>query len=306
LDKKKWRIGGVALLVVAVVIVTGWRLDWFSGLFQAQETAVQAEQQQQDASDTKEAWEAFMQTADALYEAALMDNNRQLAFSLINRLEQQAASESVRIAGNKVGWLAFDQSMREAQRALGNGKQGQAIDETTRIALAVEALAATTPSWLRYELVLEDDLLALRDTWLAEGATSLDNTLTALTTLQDHVNRISLAAMLANAGERVNALQAQIDLTQRALKAGSQNPQQTVYVEGTLLALGQSITQLFDASGAAEEQATAMPLDPIGEQGNSQRLLLTMYISAAVIAVLAYVAYRRYRYEQDKGKPFKK
>jgi hypothetical protein len=31
-----------------------------------------------------------------------------------------------------------------------------------------------------------------------------------------------------------------------------------------------------------------------------------MYISAAVIAVLAYVAYRRYRYEQDKGKPIKK
>ncbi|MCQ6558008.1 sporulation protein YpjB [Paenibacillus mendelii] len=243
----------------------------------------------------------FVKLADQVY-AAANAGNRQLAYSMVNRLEQAAAKPEIRNIGNLPGWEAFDRSLRDARQALSDDKGNAAYLQAARLKLAADALFRKAPLWLQYREVLKNDLVRMRQAWSAQGIDRPAAALANLNVLQLHSKRIEVAALMGRPQEQVRAFYDQIERTERILAFASSHKEHKRLVEGAFIALDQTVEALFVTNAAvAEAPLPAMLPQTIRDARRGKEQLATMYISAFVLGVLGYAGWRRYRFDQNHG-----
>lgn len=301
-------IGATIVLAAFLMITAGCASDWVR-------TAAVHETSETYAQTTDLGGNKAIRLADELYNAA-NKGNRQLAYTALVQLEREAHRSEVRAMGTSRGWRAFDASIESAKKAFTQKPNGEeAYLQAARLRLAIDALYRSSPLWLQYQNVIQEDLERLRQAWVIEWEDRSSAELAALNVLRIHAERFEVAALLERPEADVTHFQ---DLMNRmeyaivyAVKSGGANERNRT-LDRVWLELQNSADVLFSdgpvakaASGELPEAAAAGPatsriMPPAsGMAGREQ--LATMFIAAFVMGVLAFVGWQRYKFEESHG-----
>ncbi|MBB3109308.1 hypothetical protein FHS18_001360 [Paenibacillus phyllosphaerae] len=248
----------------------------------------------------------IVQIADELYAAANV-GNRQLAYASLVKLEKESKDPAIRTVGERTGWEAFDHSIQQAKKALSSSNLSAAYLEASRLKLAVDAIFQQAPLWHQYRALIQDDMNRLHQSWVVQWEDRPSAELAALQVLRVHAERFEVAALLERPEERVASFQDQISRMEYAIiyaaKSGEMNERSKALDEAWTL-LQRSADSLFQDSSATKTAAGGIePADL--QQGIAsmavREQLTTMFIGAFVMSVLAFVGWRRYKFEESHG-----
>ncbi|MCM3341311.1 sporulation protein YpjB [Paenibacillus sp. MER TA 81-3] len=158
---------------------------------------------------------------------------------------------------------------------------------TARLRLATDALTHPKQAmWLQYEQVLRDDMSRLmqaerKEDWQIRANQWLE-----------HIDRIRAAAIIQRNPQSIEIMESIVQLVQR----GVQGEIRTAEVNQTLNKYGDVLlSQLF---GKSKEEPALGPL-----QNDSLPMQWTFMLAFIVCLTLTYVAFQKYRYEQDVIRP---
>lgn len=248
---------------------------------------------------TSSTWQRVQRSADAIYEASTA-GNRQTAYyagqQLSSQLKQLLATDSL-IESSQVQVI-----YREAKLMLANIEQKKSAvqwrPQAARIKLAVDAAGAQSVEapgnamWLQYEPIIEEDIARIRQAINMRNTRAYASASAMLQTLQEHTDRIAIAAVIANKSTEMNALLNSVTYMSRVLDAGER---------GTIASqLSQQVLAPVEAATAAlfidNEEREQPVIAPIGG-GVPHRWIFG--ISSLISSLLAYVSWRKY-----KGTPY--
>ncbi|MBN3527599.1 sporulation protein YpjB [Paenibacillus apiarius] len=187
------------------------------------------------------------------------------------------------------GVRALSDAIVQVKRALPAVEINEAklMHVTARLRLAADALTHTKqPMWLQYEQVLRDDMNRLMQAERKE-----DWRLRANQWLE-HIDRIRAAAIIQRNPETIEIMESIVQLVQR----GVQGEIRTAEVNQALNKYGDVLlSQLF---GKTKEEPALGSL-----QNHSLPMQWTFMLAFIVCMTLTYVAFQKYRYEQDVIRP---
>ncbi|MFC4103700.1 sporulation protein YpjB [Paenibacillus xanthanilyticus] len=253
--------------------------------------------------------------ADELYNAA-NKGDRQHAYSALVQLERESKRDEVRSMGTLKGWQAFDASIQSAKKAFTQKPNGEeAYLQAARLKLAIDALYRSSPLWLQYQDVIQEDLERLRQAWVIEWEDRASAELAALNVLRIHAERVEVAALLERPEADVSHFQDLMNRMEYAIVYAAKSSgakERNRNLDRVWLELQNSADVLFNdnaatktASGELSDAAAAgpaptrimppVPAAPVREQ------LATMFIAAFVMGVLAFVGWQRYKFEESHG-----
>ncbi|SFS80942.1 sporulation protein YpjB [Paenibacillus sp. BC26] len=243
--------------------------------------------------------------SDQIYTAAY-GSNRQLVFTLLQRLETLSAAKAVRTSGTAAGWTAFDESMELAKDALlQKHASGLWYTQAARLKLASDALnRPNVPLWLQYEGILREDEQRIRTAWQMQSEGRAEAAAVTLGIYKEHVERFEVAALMQRDEASLRLLKEQMSYAEQVLagvEGGTANPEA---VQIALSGLDHAANQLFRHSdGEAAIAEVIPPGTTIGSLRNGRAQIAEMFIAAFVMAILALAGWRKYR-QQLNGVPF--
>ena len=253
--------------------------------------------------------EQLNQLCEQLYSAA-NEENRQLAYSLIGRLETVAADTGIRRSGTIQGWIAFDKSLEDAKLAIvQTGNSSSWYRQTARLKLASDVLVRPeAPLWLQYEQVLGDDENRLQQSWQSQQERHAEAALVFLHIFREHLERFEVAALMQRETSLLDNLKGRLDYTERLLRYTGQGKIASASIHRSFQALNLAISDLF-ASSSVTSSITVQSAPGImaaSEYRAGREQLVIMYITAIILAILAFAGWRRFSYEQQHGIPYRK
>lgn len=243
------------------------------------------------------------QLMDQLYTAA-NDANRQVVYTLLQRIEGLSANEAVRKNGTEAGWAAFDQTVKQMkQRVSEKGASQQWYLEAAKLKLASDALyRPTVPLWLQYEGVLKDDENRIKVAWQSQIEGHVAAAKVNLDIYRDHMDRFEIAALMQRDEAQIQAVKAQITYTERILAAvdgRTVKPQEVIYALNGLDSAASRLFRLSDGQPALAEAIT--PGMTIGEYRRGSGQIVEMFIAAFVMGILGFAGWRKYSIYRDEG-----
>ncbi|PWW05525.1 sporulation protein YpjB [Paenibacillus cellulosilyticus] len=241
-------------------------------------------------------WQRVQRSADAIYEAAT-EGNRQTAYFAGQQLSSQLQELLTADSSNTVNqWRGIYQ---ESKLMLGNIEQGKSAvlwrPQAIRIKLAVDAAGAAAvgvPSnamWLQYDPIIKEDIARIKQAINMRNAQAYASAGAMLHTLQEHVDRIAIAATIANKTAEMNALQNSVTYMSRLLEAGERGSIATQLSQQVLAPVEAASAALFGSNHEREQPVIA----PIGG-GVPHRWIFG--ISSLISSLLAYVSWRKYKH----------
>ena len=254
--------------------------------------------------------EQVNQLSEQLYSAA-NEENRQLAYSLIGRLETVAGDSVIRRSGMVQGWTAFDKSLEDAKLAIvQTGTSSSWYRQAARLKLASDALLRPeAPLWLQYEQVLSDDENRLQQAWQSQQEGHAEAAVVFLHIFREHIERFEVAALMQREASLLTNLKDRLDYTERLLHfTGEEGNIDPASIPQSFQALSLAISDLF-ASSSVTSSITVQSAPGVmtaSEYRAGREQLVIMYISAIVLGILAFAGWRRFTYEQKHGVPYRK
>ncbi|WP_187434052.1 sporulation protein YpjB [Paenibacillus methanolicus] len=300
-------IGATIVLAAILMITAGCASDW------ARTTSVH--ESAQTYSRNAVGGDKAIKIADELYSAA-NKGNRQLAYTALVQLERESKRGEVRAMGTLKGWQAFDASIQSAKKAFAQRPNGgEAYLQAARLKLAIDALYRSSPLWLQYQHVIQEDLERLRQAWVIEWEDRSSAELAALNVLRIHAERFEVAALLERPEADVTQFQDLMNRMEYAIvyaAKSSGTKERNRNLDRVWLELQNSVDVLFNdnaatkaASGELPDAAAAGPaptrIKPMVPAAPVREQLATMFIAAFVMGVLAFVGWQRYKFEESHG-----
>lgn len=245
------------------------------------------------------------QLTDQLYTAA-NDANRQVVYTLLQRIEGLSAYDAIRSHGTEAGWTAFDQTVKQMKQEVSEkGTSQHWYLEAAKLKLASDALyRPTVPLWLQYEGVLKDDENRIKVAWQSQIEGHNAAARVNLNIYRDHMDRFEIAALMQRDETQIKGLKDQITYTERILAAvdgGTVKPQEVLYALDGLDAASSRLFRLSDGQPALAEAIP--PGTTIGEYRRGSGQIVEMFIAAFVMAVLGFAGWRKYSQYRDVGEP---
>ncbi|MFB9329604.1 sporulation protein YpjB [Paenibacillus aurantiacus] len=300
-------IGATLVLAAILMITSGCASDWVR-------TAAVHEKSESYANTATSGIKAI-RIADELYDAA-NKGNRQLAYTALIQLERESKRTEVRAMGTSKGWKAFDASIQSAKKAFAQKPNGEeAYLHAARLRLAIDALYRSSPLWLQYQNVVQEDLERLRQAWVIEWEDRSSAELAALNVLRIHAERFEVAALLERPEADVTHFQELMNRMEYAIVYAAKSSgakERNRNLDRVWLELQNSADMLFGdssvtkpASGEPSEAAATDPaparIMPLVPDMAAREQLATMFIAAFVMGILAFVGWQRYKFEESHG-----
>ncbi|WP_165822499.1 sporulation protein YpjB [Paenibacillus montanisoli] len=289
-----------ALLCSAVII------GLLSGCQLATHAAVKSAKPAFEADQPSNALEQLSSLSDEIYTAAY-GSNRQLVFTLLQRLETVSSSQDVRSSGTQAGWKAFDSSMAKAKKALlQKNESRQWYTQAARLKLASDALnRPRVPLWLQYEGVLREDEQRLRTSWLMQSEGNAEAAAASLDIYREHVERFEVAALMQREEASVRHLQNQMTYAKQVLSGANEGLAHPDAVMIALDGLEQAANAVFKQGDGEAALAEAIPPGAtIGSLRSGRAQLAEMFMAAFVMVILSLAGWRKYNQQQPQGLPF--
>lgn len=241
-------------------------------------------------------WQRVQRSADAIYEAAT-EGNRQTAYYAGQQLSSQL--QELLEADNYIAANQWKMTHQEVKLMLGNIEQGKTAvlwrPQAIRIKLAVDAAGAEAigvpdnAMWLQYDPVIDEDIARIRQAINMRNAQAYASAGAMLHLLQEHVDRISIAAVMAHKTTEMNALQNSVTYMSRLLEAGERGTIAAQLSQQVLTPVEAAAAVLFSSNDEREQPVIA----PIGG-GVPHRWIFS--ISSLISSLLAYVSWRKYKH----------
>ncbi|MBD3918821.1 hypothetical protein H8B09_08670 [Paenibacillus sp. PR3] len=281
--RKRWLVACMLSLMLTVVLIG------------AAAAAAPSERTATSIS-TSSTWQRVQRSADAIYEASTAGNRQaayyagqQLSSQLKELLEAERLNESSQLQA----------IYREAKLMLANIEQKKSAvlwrPQATRIKLAVDAAGAqsvglaSNAMWLQYEPIIEEDIARIRQAINIRNAQAYASASAMLHTLQEHTDRIAIAAAIADKSTEMNALLNSVTYMSRLLNAGERGTIASQLSQQVLAPVEAATAALFSGNAEREEPVIA----PIGG-GVPHRWIFG--ISSLISSLLAYVSWRKYKH----------
>jgi hypothetical protein len=246
-------------------------------------------------SSTNTTWQRVQRSADAIYEAAT-DGNRQTAYFAGQLLSSQL--RGLIMDDGNYNANQWQETYEEVKLMLDNIEKGKTAVvwrvQAIRIELAVDAAGAETiglpagAMWLQYEPVIHEDISRIRQAINMRNTKAYASAAALLNTLQEHVNRIAIAAAIANKSAEISALQNSVTYMSRLLDAGERGAIAASLSQQVLVPVEAASAALFSTKDMREQPVIA----PIGG-GVPHRWIFG--ISSLISSLLAYVSWRKYK-----------
>lgn len=238
----------------------------------------------------KNVMEQVQLSIDNFYEAVNV-GQRQVAYQCL--LKAQQSLTDVQLAMTQRALL--EHHIVLAKRALIESQTDGTFLQAVRLKLAVATM--TEPQnkqlWRKYEVIMNEDLRRLHNSWQTYNAASVPTQLTELANLQRHFMRIELAAQMSQPASLVTSASQQLVRMERMIRlaASSNSPiEQQAMLDGQYEQLEQSLAQLFD-----DAQIASASLPDISTDVTQPMKLATMFVSLFIVSILTYVGLRKYR-----------
>ncbi len=229
---------------------------------------------------------AFLQEAEALYEAANGGDGTSIA--------KHAARTEARLRALPMEGVATAEGIEALARSVSRMKRLAAAvrpepdkirNQAAEIRLAADAIAhPQTPMWHRYGPIVQEDLRLLEKA-IAEKASQAEQ-LGRLRGLQAHYQLIRTAILIHAETYIVERADAILRYAERILAAKTPNP---AYAADLASSLQEAIGGLFpaqDQSSSAEAMMTPVSGSPWG---------WSAFMGVFIVAVLSWVGWRRYQ-----------
>ncbi|XID94337.1 sporulation protein YpjB [Paenibacillaceae bacterium WGS1546] len=250
-----------------------------------------------EAAASREAYQRFLRTAEALYDAANR-GDPELARKRSLELEIELRRLPLDGIASADGVHALSQAVTEMKRATAAVRPDERAwkSKAAALRLAADALAhPDKPIWHRYRSVMEEDLHGLEKALPSRSAAAEPApkaALDALEALKRHYELIRAAALIRTEPWKVERTDAAIRYANRVYRADSPAEQ---LVQSTIPALREAIGGLFPEDAATEE-ALVPPLGPVPPSW-----AWSATIGSFIVTVLTWVGWRRYRNEAFSG-----
>ncbi|SDW29944.1 sporulation protein YpjB [Paenibacillus sp. CF384] len=284
--------------VVIIVLLSGCNLSTYA----AGNLAKPASTLEPDSDQKPNAIAQLSALSDQIYTAAY-GSNRQLVYTLLQRLETISAAKAVRESGTAAGWAAFDESMALAKDALLQ-KQASRLwyTQAARLKLAGDALnRPKVPLWLQYEGVLREDEQRIRTAWQMQSEGRAEAASVTLGIYKEHVERFEVAALMQRDEESLRQLKEQMMYAEQVLvgvDGGTASPEAVLIA---LSGLEHAANQVFKrADGEAAIAEVIPPGTTVGSLRNGRAQIAEMFIAAFVMAILALAGWRKYRQQPNR------
>ncbi|CAM4400067.1 sporulation protein YpjB [Paenibacillus endophyticus] len=247
---------------------------------------------------TERQLQRFDAIATSIYEAAY-SNNKQAGFQHIQLLKQLMADDLMQSAGSLEGWSAIESDAKQLEKKLvGGSSNSNWLMEAAKIRLAADALVHSDHAlWLQYEKVMLDDLSRVEKAWKRQTDDGAIAARASMTSLENHVERISSALSIQFGLGIERELMERIQYTNRLLEANASNKTNEAMIDRSLQALKASMDRLIDKSRSTE----SMPV--IATEPVSNPLSWTLFLGAVISAVLAWSGWRKYKSDPFGVKP---
>lgn len=236
-------------------------------------------------ASTQKSLEDFNKTSEEFYQQ-VNDQKLQEAIITMQLLEKQVTAIQFSGVAKLEGVEALFASILEAKRLLASiePNQRENVMSAAKIRLAADALMhRSQPMWHQYYRVLHKDLKELK---AANGEKQAEGVRHAYTRFKEHYTIIRPSLLISAdpaQDEKFRALFATLD---GAIKDSGVHLDK---VDQLLPALSSLIDETFER----ENEAAYVPLP------ESQRpVLVTAVLGSIIVAVLAYVGWRKYRFDQ--------
>ncbi|GGD69032.1 sporulation protein YpjB [Paenibacillus nasutitermitis] len=244
--------------------------------------------------------ESLEELSEAFY-ASANKGNRQLSYTLLERIRQAARLPEVRQYGTQAGWKAWDSGVENTRVILARNASSLAwINEAARMKLAVDVLInPQAPLWLQYKEVMQDDWNRVRLAWKSQTAGHAQAALRQLDLYDTHAKRIELAALMQRPEAFTIDLRKRMDYVRQVLETKDLNSGSSTNVTTALVSLEDAAESLFGRKEA--EDALALQVPQLSGENKVGEQLAVLYISAFVMGILAFSGWRRFAYEQKHG-----
>ncbi|MBH5317931.1 hypothetical protein I6N90_08955 [Paenibacillus sp. GSMTC-2017] len=233
------------------------------------------------------------ETATALYNAAYQ-NNRQVAFAELQKLQKYLDNDMLKIYGESGGWLALTNDANTIETALSNGvKNSQWIENAVRIRLGTDALInGKRGLWLQYESLLVEDMASVHQAWKRGSSNNIIAAKAVMKSVSLHADRIEPAALLAGDSIRMNELEERIGYINRLLearKSSKYDSEADKKIEQSIEGIDIAINGIFQSY----EEASANPVIAIPYRPSPLKWIF--FIGAIISAVLTWTGWRKYK-----------
>ncbi|GMK42207.1 hypothetical protein PCCS19_52660 [Paenibacillus sp. CCS19] len=280
--RKRWLVACMLCLVLTVLLIG------------AAAAAAPTERTATSIS-TSSTWQRVQRSADAIYEASTL-GNRQTAYYVGQQLSSQL--QKLLDARSSDQLSQWQDIHREVKMMLVNIEQGKTAvlwrPQAIRIKLAVDAAGAQSigvpdsAMWLQYEPIIEDDIAKIRQAINMRNTQAYASATAMLHSLQEHTDRIAIAAAIANKSSEMKALLNSVTYMSRLLDAGERGTINAQLSQQVLAPVEAASAALFSSSEEREEPVIA----PIGGAVPHRWIF---GISSLISSLLAYVSWRKYK-----------
>lgn len=239
-------------------------------------------------SDRSEKWKKLDHYAEQIYQASVTGELKNIQ-QVVMEMENLFTETTFNPVTNVEGVRALRNEVVQVQRILSSisPQQEELLSATARLRLAMDAITHPKQAmWLQYEPILRDDIAHLlatdqREAWLPLAQCWLQ-----------HIDRILPAATIQRDDQTIERMESLRQLVTESI-SGQHTPKQ---VNAILNKYSEMVMiGLFGSSKANPTLATfsyhPMPLQ------------WTLLLAFMVCILLAYVAYKKYQYEQYAIRP---
>jgi len=238
------------------------------------------------------------QYSTSLYDAVYSDH-RQAAFLYLQGLQRQLETAVGDESKQSQLWQALLEESHIIHQALSSGKpQAEWLNAVSRMKLTTDAWTRGDKAlWLNYEGILQDDLDRLKKAWSMQTVDRSSASIAQLRALEEHADRIELAARAGQKEAPMNELSERIRYTERLLKANEQGGSNAAQINQSLAALTKTIANVFHGVKQKELPAVAVPA------ATPHPISWAFLLGAIISSVLTYTGWRKYKHTPYGVKP---
>lgn len=233
----------------------------------------------------------FHAAAEKLYDAVMSDDRNGQFYSLRD-LRLLSSDDELRLSGGRLGWLAIDSSLREAEKEWKSGRNaGNLLQAASRIRLAADSLTAGSEAlWLQYEPLIREDARQLIIAWTMAGGRGSEAASARMATLQNHWELIEPAALLVKEQEKAEELRDSILYSSKLLT--SKDGSRTGWAVQSFETVSEAASRLFrsDAEAGAD-----LPADALPQLAQPPGGWIMYSIAPLICALLIYAGWMNYR-----------
>lgn len=238
----------------------------------------------------KNVMEQVQLSIDDFYEAVNV-GQRQVAYQSLLKAQQSLTDVQLSMTQR----VLLEHHIALAKRALIESQTDGTFLQAVRLKLAVGTMIEPENKqlWRKYEVIMNEDLRRLHNSWQTYNAASVPTQFTELANLQRHFMRIELAAQMSPSASFVASVSQQLTRMERMIRlaASSNSPiEQQAMLDEQYEQLEQSLAQLFD-----DAQMASASLPDISTDVTQPMKLATMFVSLFIVGILTYVGLRKYR-----------